>query len=169
MKLTTTHKWIIGGLLTAGIVGVTVYLKKQYNKIYNAVWTFAGAKIQTISLQKIKFTVFFRIKNEGDLSIIVSEQDYNVLVNDIFVSKVINKTDFIIASNATSKIPFDVDFKPIDAIKAGLGNLEQFLTDKSKIRITLKGKLTLKAGILKLRALPFEMTYTLKEIMEDNT
>lgn len=167
MELTKTQKYTIGGVVLLGITAISTYLYNQFNKIYNASWTYAGAKNIKLGFDKITFTVFFAVDNKGDLSVDISEQNYTVFLNGKPISAIINKPNVVIASNAKSKIPFYISITPKDALKAGATNLADLIGDKSRVKIAIVGNLDIKAGIVKLKKYPFALNYTLAEILGD--
>ena len=164
MGLTKTQKWWIGSVILGGITLVGIYLNRQFNKLKSAEWIFGGAKNIKLGIDRIRFTVLYNVHNEGDISVVMYGQDYDVFVNGTFVAKVKNETDVKIKSNRVSQIPFNVDFSLKDLIKAGLFNFSDILTNKEKVDIVIKGFLNLKIGILTISRQPFELKFNLAEI-----
>lgn len=164
MSLTTGQKWGIFGV-GAGILLVGVYVKTQLNKIYGAKWTFAGLKTHDATGGKMKATVYFKIDNKSDISVNISEQDYSIYVNDMYVSNVKNPSNIKIKSNSVSIIPFMIEFSYKDIAQAGILNLSDLISNKGNIKIKIKGNLNIKAGIINLKKYPFELEQTLAEMM----
>lgn len=158
---------LIIGLIVSAILVIVAYLYMQYKKLYDADWTFAGTKLKRFGLDKLTTEIYFDIDNRGDLEVIVSEQQYDVFLNDMFVSHVTYDKDVTIAAQSVSRMPLLVDIKTADFIKALGSNWKTILLgDKSNVSIKVVGYFTLKVGPLTMRKLPFEMSMTLKEIME---
>lgn len=169
MALTKGQKWGIFAGVAVGITAIGIYLKKQFDKIYNAAWTYGGVKNLKLGFDRISFTLFYNVDNKGDLSVIISEQDYDVTVNGVFVSKIKNATNVKIASRGITKIPFYVDFAPKDLLSAGLKNISDLLSNKQNVKILIKGHLNIKAGIISLKKYPFELGFTLADITGETT
>jgi LEA14-like dessication related protein len=76
---------IIGGLLVA-TVGVIAYVKRQINLLMDSCYTISGGVLHNLSLNNVKITLFFKIKNESDLTINISDLSLNLYVNNMFVT-----------------------------------------------------------------------------------
>jgi LEA14-like dessication related protein len=164
MTLTKGQKWGIAGGVTLVLGVVGLYLKKQFDYIYNAKWAMGGVKNLKVALDKISFTLFYNVDNKGDLSVIISGQNYDVFVNGKFVSKITNDEDVKIKSNSVSKIPFYVNLDPKDVVKAGIANISDLLNNQKNVKILIKGKLNIKAGIVNMKKYPFELPFTLADV-----
>lgn len=155
----------IGGILTL-IVGIGIYVYRQYDHLVKAGKKLIGAKVHNLSLSGVNATVYVEIDNKGDLSVDVIGQDYNIYVNDKFVSNVKVKDDIRINSNGKSILPLTINFNPQTVLMAGLVNLTSILSDKSKIIISVKGSLSIKTGVLSVKNFGFNVDMTLAEIVE---
>lgn len=156
---------IFGGIAVAGIA-LFVYLKKQYDLLYNACYTIAGGVIHSLGLDKVKLTLFFKIVNESDINVEILNMDFNIYVNNMFVTKILKKEPQLLKSNTDTIIKLDVEFNPADLLRAGISSIEPILYDKEKLVITTKGTLSVKSGIIKLNKFPFSVDVTLKELLE---
>lgn len=164
MAINKKTAFIIGGLAIATI-GVIAYFKRQYNLIADACYTISGGVVHALSLSNVKITLFFKIVNESDITIEVSNLSTNIYVNKMFVTK-INKPDMqILYSKSDAIIKLDFEFNPKDLLRAGLTNIESIIYDKEKLVIGLKGTFSAKTGIVKLKNFPFEENITLKELL----
>lgn len=146
--------------LVVVLITVIAYVVYQLNKINKAVFQYAGAKIKSISLKKIELTLYMKMVNEGTMSVTVSNQEYDVYLNDKFVSHIKNSQPFKIKPGV-NVMPLDVYINISDVIKAGWANLSQLLTDKSKVNVSLKGNYDLKIGFIRVGKRPFEQTFNL--------
>lgn len=164
MALTKGQKWGIAGGVTLVLGLVGIYLKKQFDYIYNAKWVMGGVKNLKLALDRISFTLFYNVDNKGDLSVIISEQNYDVFVNGKFVSKITNNEDVKIKSKSISKIPFYVSLDPKDVVKAGIANIADLLGNQKNVKILIKGNLNIKAGVVNLKKYPFELPFTLADV-----
>ncbi len=152
------------------ILAVLIFLAVQYYKLYDAPWDFAGTQIKEKSFSKVSFAVFFKIKNSGFASASVTGQDYDVFVNDKFLSKIINYNNVFIAANSNTYLPLLIEMKLQDLIRVGFSNFDAILNDKSKVIIKIKGTLTLKTlWFITIKDRDFEEIMTLEEIMGKTT
>lgn len=169
MSLTKVQKWGIFGGIALGVTAIGLYLKKQFDGIYNAKWTIGKVKNLKVALDRVSFTLFYNVENKGDLSVIISEQNYDVFINGTFVSKINSPTDVKISSRGTSQIPFFVSFVPKDLVRAGLSNISDLLNNQANVKILIKGALNIKAGIVSLKKFPFELPFTLADVTKGSS
>lgn len=155
---------IIGGLVVAAIT-LIAYFKRQFNLLYNACYTISGGVIHSLGLDKVKITLFFKIVNESDLTIEISNMNFNVYVNNMFISKVVKPEAQMLYSKSDATIKVGFEFNPQDLLRAGLSNIEPILYDNEKLVITTKGYFSAKTGGITLKNFPFEENITLKELM----
>lgn len=155
---------IIGGLAVATL-SLIAYFKRQYDLLYNACYAISGGIIHSLGLDKVKMTLFFKIVNESDITVEVSNMNFNIYVNGMFISKVVKEEPQTLYGKSDALIKVDFEFNPKDLLRAGLTNIEPILYDREKLKITTKGFFSAKAGIIKLKNFPFETSITLKEIM----
>ena len=157
-------------LLIAVLLLVLVsYILWQVNLLSKSVWKYGGFKIKSLGLDKVVLSLYFKVDYKGSIDMVLTQQDYDVYVNDHFVSKVSNSTDVMIYANTVSRVPFDVTLKPGDVLKAGVNSLAAIVnkSEREKIRIKIKGILTLKVGYFTIKKLPFEKEENLKDVLSD--
>lgn len=158
---------IIGGISLA-FISLIAYFKKQLNLLKNACFTISGGVIHTLGLDNVKITLFFKIVNESDLTIEISNLNFDIYVNKLFVTK-IKKTDKqTLYSKSSTVIKLDFEFNPKDLLRAGLTNIAPIIYDKEKLVITTKGYFSAKTGGISLKEIPFEEDVTLQELLTPN-
>lgn len=155
---------IIGGLAIAAI-GVIAYFKRQINLLKDACYTISGGIIHNISLSNVKMTLFFKIVNESDITINVSNMVFNIYVNNMFITKIEKPDAQTIFSKSDTIVKLDFEFNPKDLLRAGITNIQPILFDKEKLIISIKGNFTAKTGIVKLNNYPIDEKITLKELL----
>lgn len=155
---------IIGGLAVAGIA-LIAYFKRQYNLLLNACYTISGGVVHSLGLDNVKITLFFKIVNESDLTIEISDMMFNIYVNKMFITKMLKPDKQVLYSKSDAVIKLDFEFNPKDLLRAGLTNIEPILYDKEKLVITTKGTFSAKTDIIKMRNFPFDESITLKELL----
>jgi hypothetical protein len=159
---------IIGGLAVAGIA-LIAYFKRQYNLLLNACYTISGGVVHSLGLDNVKITLFFKIVNESDLTIEISDMMFNISVNKMFITKMLKPDKQILYSKSDAVIKIDFEFNPKDLLRAGLTNIEPILYDKEKLVINIKGTFSAKTDIVKMRNFPFDESITLKELLTPST
>jgi len=155
---------IIGGLLVA-TAGLIAYFKRQMNLLYDACYTISGGVVHSLTLSSVKMTLFFKFVNESDLTIQVSNMEFNIYVNNMFVTKILKPDVQTIYSKSDAIVKLDFQFNPKDLLRAGITNIEPLIYDKEKLIIGIKGFLSAKTGIVKLSKFPIDEAITLKEIL----
>lgn len=151
---------IIIWTLVAIFIIVLAYVLHQLNKINKAVFKYAGVRVKSVTLQKIELTVYLKMINEGSMSVTISNQEYDVYLNDKFLSHMKYSQPFKILPG-TNIMPLEVYITISDVLKAGWSNLAQLLTDKSKVNIRLKGNYDLKIGFIRVGKRDFTETFNL--------
>ncbi len=156
-----------GILITIGLAalaGIGMYFKRQLNYLADATSKIIGAKIHNVGIGNIRFTLYIKIQNKGDISALITDQNYEIFANDFFVSKIHSQTEIHLKSNGDTLIPLEVEFNPSNVFLNGVSNLSAIIQDKSKLKFLVKGKLSLQAGIVALKDYTFEISMTLAEI-----
>lgn len=156
---------LIIGSLSLALISIIVYFKKQYDLLLNACYTISGGIIHTLGLDNVRITLFFKIVNESDLTITVSDMNFDIFVNNMFVTKIKKSEKQTLYSKSEAVIKLEFEFNPKDLLRAGLSSIQPILQDQEKLVITTKGYFSAKAGILNLKKVPFEENITLKELL----
>jgi LEA14-like dessication related protein len=160
--MTKTGKIIIG-LLIGAIVGIIVYLLNELNKISKAPLEYAGFKINSASISKVDLTAFFKLNNTGSLDIMISDQEYDVYINDKFVSRISNPDKITIAPGENI-LPNRITFTLADVLKAGIANLSYIISNRDKVNISLKGKRSMKIGFISFNNVEINEVFNLGSI-----
>lgn len=155
---------IIGGLAIAA-TSLLIYFKRQINLIKDACYTISGGVIHSLTLSNVKMTLFLKIINESDLTIQLSNMNFNIYVNNMFVTKVSKPEIQTLYSKSDAIIQLKFEFNPTDLLRAGITNIEPIIYDKEKLIIGIKGSISAKTGIVKLNNFPIDENITLKEIL----
>ncbi len=157
--------WIIA--LGAIGTGVIIYGARQIWHLYNSSLKLLYVDLKSISLSNIHLILNMELDNQGDVSAIITQQHFQVTMNDIPVSTIdIQGGTLHINSNGKTIIPIDINFNPSSLLLSGLQNLTSLLSDKSKIIIKIKGDFSLKAGIVSLKKYPVVIMYNLQELLD---
>jgi hypothetical protein len=155
---------IIGGILVA-FTSLAVYMKKQYDLIKESCYTISGGIIHSLAMDSVKITLFFKFVNDSDITIKLSDMNFNIYVNKMFVTKIVRSQEQTVLSKANTIIRLDFDFNPKDLLRAGITNIEPIIYDKEKLVISIKGTFSAQTGIIKLKKFPILEDITLKELM----
>lgn len=158
----------LGLIVVGGVILLAAYAYRQYNLLINASKKIVKATIHKFTFSEIDITVYIELFNKGDFSVDVTGQDYNVYVNDKFVSNITSADAVHIKGNGTTILPLRITFNPQQILSAAILNIGSIMNDKSKVIISVKGKLSASAGLIKLNNLPLDFSMSLAEIMQSS-
>lgn len=151
------------GVASAGVLAGGAYLVSQIQKLKTGTFKVLGAKGLVINGGKVSFTLITQFKNNSNLSAKVTNQDYDVLINGKRIGIVHSEDVVEIKAQDYNIIPLKVDVDVNAVLTESLANIANYFSNKDAIKITLKGNLTWKKGIISAKQ-PFEFSYSLKEI-----
>ncbi len=155
------------GLLLGGLIAFTSnFIKRQIDLLKQSDWDFAGVKITQLSFNKVTIKLDWKIINKSSISAEVSNQDYDVFLNDIFIKKIGYTAPIEIKAGSDTIIPTYITIEPDDLKKIGLSNLGKFLTKEGRESLTLKvvGSFDVKVEFIKINRFPFEYEDTIENI-----
>ena len=105
---------------------------------------FNSITIKNLSLKNIAFDLVVDYTNQMDIDIVLTNQEYDVYLNNIYTTTLKNPNKVVLAKNATSQIPLKVDFDPKDIYTKLAVNPLSFLSDPKKIMVKLDMRLRVK-------------------------
>ena len=158
MEKSTIQRIGIGAVMI-GVFGYTLnYLLKQVRLLVNTVFEFSGVKVNSISLQQISITLWWKVVNKSDISFTVSNQDYDIYLNDTFVQKVGYTAPVEVKSKSTTFLPTYIVFEPKDLKNIGIANAILFTNKENwkDLNLLCKGTFTIKTSIAEVKKFPFE-------------
>jgi LEA14-like dessication related protein len=159
---------IVGGLSVATIA-LIAYFSRQVKLLKDACYTISGGIVQSLTLTNVKMTLFFKIVNESDLTIQVSDMIFNIYVNNMFVTNIKKPEAQTIYSKSNTIIKLEFEFNPADLLRAGITNIQTIIYDKDKLIISIKGNFTAKTGIVRVKNYPIDEKITLKELLSPSS
>jgi len=148
------------GLLT--ISGALAYL--QYKKVIDYLITFKSVKIKKITAKEVDFDIFLNYTNKAKVGFNINTQKYDVYINDIFITSLINNAPTYIAPSSVSVIGLNIAFNPEDAFKKINKTFASVLSNPEKIIIKIDSKLKVKIGVFAVN-IPYVYQDTLKNMM----
>jgi hypothetical protein len=157
--------------LGIGLIGLTVitlnYLFKNVKKLIGLTFEYKNTDVNTLNFREISLTMNWVCKNPSDLNFTISNQVYDVFINDVFVKKVGSSIDTEVYGNGTSIIHTNIYITTKEALKLGVDNLSGFITEsgRKKTNIKVMGTFDIKTPLFTLRKLPFFFQDTLHNIM----
>jgi LEA14-like dessication related protein len=114
-----------------------------------------GVKVLSKDANGMKLQINMGIKNPSDMQFSLSEKEFDIYLNGIFIARLQKKEEQVIYPNAISTLFLDVDINYKDimaklnvATGQGLSAKIDFVTKLKQQRLRLFTKLSIKYGIL---------------------
>lgn len=142
----------------------TFYLK-QLEILALFKYKLKGVRILNINLTNIELELLVEVINDSDIAIDVSGYDLKVFLNNIFVGTIKNATtnQTLKRLGGVSEFPLKLNVSTKAFIGQGLISGLQENFKNSTLRI--KGTFGLKKSFIKLKDLPIDETYKMKDFM----
>lgn len=150
---------VLTGLVIGGI-----WLKKQVSKILDYKLTFKNIKLISATPKRVSFNVFFDFLNKSDININLSEQVYDIYINDKLVNTLSNYSENILAKNSVSPIGFNVDLDFNEINKTIKMDYTKMLLNPKDVLIKIDMKWKAKLGFIKV-PVGYVWETNLKEIL----
>lgn len=155
---------IFGGI-GIGLIATMAYFSKQARLLQDACYTVTGAVIHQMGFNKFSFSMLVNISNKSDINFTVTNQRYNIYINKMLVAKIEREDKLVVIANGKTTVNIDVDFNPQDLLKQGMENILYLINDKEKIVIEIKGYLSLRAGMVKVKDYEVDERISLAELL----
>jgi LEA14-like dessication related protein len=154
---------IWGGVIA--LLGVTaVWVNKQVKKMNDFVLTFKKISVNKFNLQELDFNVFYEYKNNADIDINLSSQEYDIYVNGTFITTMTNYAENSLKANSTSSLGFNCKLNLPDLDKKLRLNYFKMVAQPKEVKISVVMKWKVRLGFIKI---PISYTWDtdLKEIL----
>lgn len=162
MKPTTKKYLIAGAIGIVTIAGALAYL--QYQKLMDFTLKFKRIIVRNIAANYFNFDIVLDFFNKANMNFRVVSQEYDVYLNNIYITKLKSDKDILIKAKSSSEIPLNVELKPEDVVK----NLNvSLLQNPKKYIIKIDAKLKVKFWFFKVNV-PFTYSDTLENMMAKN-
>lgn len=157
--------------IIAGLAGIAFGIYSLYRRQWYLFWQYCYKifKIEPKKFTKdsIEFDVTLKILNRSNFAMDIRSYDLNLYLNDHFITNIKSDTLNTLQPNAVSYIKASINIKPADVLQVDflVNLLAYYLTDQSKIILSVKGTMSAKANFIGLKKLPIEYTDNWKSIM----
>lgn len=151
------RKWIPIALLTG--LGILAIVSASVVTIANQVsYEVLSYQIQFLDNNGVTFRIMLGITNPFNFDVDVWNQKYDVFIAGYKVSEITSNAKYKIIGDNTSTIPLDVFLKwsDINDKLAPIGSQNE-VTTISELPVLIKGRLSAKAGVLKLSRIPIRI------------
>lgn len=149
----------------AGLL-VIIYGVKELIILYKSAYKVVRTKINKISLTTIDIILYLQITNNSDISAQIKNEFFEVFINDKKVSEIKSADLIHINSNGNTVLPIPIKINSDQLIKVAANNISNILNDKSKIKLEIKGYLSLQVGAIDLKNYAIDINYTLQDLID---
>lgn len=133
-------KYLIAGGVIAlvGVVGALLY--NQYNKLIDYGLGFKKLKVNKLTPELWSFDIVMNFVNKSVFGFTLVEQDYDLYVNDVFISKMTDYTKTYVKPKGESLLNLNVKFDPKVIVQQLKTNYALMLLkpNQTKIRLDMK-------------------------------
>jgi len=164
-----TKKRIIIGTIVGGLTASIIYLAWKVKNLLKYDYSFSKLKLRETSPKNISFDLGVNFKNTSDMEIILKKQQYDIYLNDIFITTIFANNEQVILPNKTSLLNLVVNLNTTDVLNKlkslGDGSSSSLLKLLANIK-KQNLKIVFKFGV-KLGLLTFPLKFTKSDKIED--
>jgi LEA14-like dessication related protein len=133
--------WIGGGVVfTVGLA----YLLIQFKKLMDYTIKFSRFQKVKISPNELIFDIFVKLDNPSNLALTLTNQNYDVYINNSFVTNVNTSVQTTLKPKTNTEFPLRINVNPKDITKAMGTNWAFLLLTPEKVVITTVFKVSVK-------------------------
>ena len=159
------NKYLIAGVIaTITITGALAYL--QYKKLMNYIIKVKTAVVKTITANLLDLDLTLDFENKSNISFEIKSQEYEVYIDNKFISKINNIKPVFIKAKSNSDIFVNIKVNPTKVgTRFKLEDLGKLL-DLQNVKIKIIGKMKVKLYAFTIN-IPFNFETTIKELREN--
>ena len=150
-----TKKRIIIGTIVGGLTASIVYLVWKIKNLLKFDISFSKLKFRETSPKNISFDLGVNFKNTSDIEIILKKQQYDIYLNDVFITTIFANNEQVILPNNTSLINLKVNLNTVDILDkikslgdGSLSSLLKLLANIKKQNLKIVFNFGVKLGLL---------------------
>jgi LEA14-like dessication related protein len=164
MKI-TKKKIVIGGIL-GGIAIGGYFISRRIKKLMDYSILITGVKFRETSVANLIFDLNLNFKNNSDIKIVLENQNYDVFLNDKFITTISSEKEQLIKPDGISPLSLTVDVKPSEIVKElgsnPISEALKLVTNFQNQRLKVKMKFGVKFGFLTI-----PLTFTKEELVKN--
>lgn len=155
MKLGKAKYWILAA--TVGATATTaLWAYGQYKKMLKNITGYKSFTLKNFTAKNVAFQVVMTYKNNMDVDINLTNQEYDIYLNDIYATTLKNSNLTTLKAKETSDIPLSVSFDPKDLFNRLSINPTTFLMNPKNIIVKIDMRLKVKLLFFNI---PIKYTY----------
>lgn len=164
MALTKRTKWIIGGVVGATAIAGFIYIRKLIKDLQNFTLAFKKIKVNKFDTSNLDFDAFYDYTNNSDLKINLASQKYDIYINDVYVTSLVNNKENVLLPHATSPLAFNVKLNLKEVHEKVKLSYAKMILEPKYVLIKIEMHWKVRLGFIKI---PISYTWNtnLKEIL----
>lgn len=141
--------------IVAGLTLITAVGYTAINVANNLEYEVLSYQVQYLDVEGVTFRVMFALTNPLRYDIELWNQQYDVFLAGYKISKITSTERYRLIADNTSVIPLDIRLKWVDIDKKITPIASQSeVTTLANLPVVVKGKLSVKLGVLQLKKVP---------------
>lgn len=163
LKRIKVFLWVI---IIVGLFYVFFFVRQQINEFNNIGYNFKGIKMGKSTPFQINMLGFMEIDNVLDVGANVYNQSYDIIMNNRVVSVIQSHKEYFIPANQKTIIPLTISIDTGKLLRtAGLA-ARDILYNPSKVVIQIRGRISVRKGLIRVRNIDVDSTDTLKSYID---
>jgi LEA14-like dessication related protein len=158
------NKWALWSVVGVAVAGTAMYVTKQVKKMMDYTLIFKSVKVNKLTLDTLDFNSYFDYKNNSDIDIKLSEQEYDIYVNEVYITTLRNYQENILKANSVSELGFNINLNLPDLDKKLKVNYFKMIAEPKAVKIRVEMKWKVRFGLFKI-PIKYSWNTNLKEIL----
>lgn len=158
------NKWALWSVIGVAVAGTAIYVTKQVKKMMDYTLTFKSVKVNKFTLETLDINAYFDYKNNSDIDIRLAEQEYDVYVNNVYITTLRNYKENILKANSVSELGFNINLNLPELDKKLKVNYFKMVAEPKSVLIRIEMKWKVRFGLFKI-PIKYSWNTNLKEIL----
>jgi LEA14-like dessication related protein len=158
------NKWALWSVIGVAVAGTAIYVTKQVKKMMDYTITFKSVKVNKFSLETLDFNAYLDYKNNSDIDIRLAEQEYDIYVNNVFITTLKNYKENVLKANSVSELGFNINLNLPELDKKLKVNYFKMVAEPKSVLIRVEMKWKVRFGLFKI-PIKYSWNTNLKEIL----
>jgi LEA14-like dessication related protein len=158
---------IIYGVVAAAVIGVGYYLIQQSKLLQSVCYSVKGVNFVGVVDGYVQNDVIMEFYNYSDFQIRIKGYNLAAYVDETKVSTIVSNNVMILNPRMTTNVVIPTYTNTSVALGELISTaVDQFVNEESSL-FTLKGTMTINAGVVSINDFPFETRYSTQQLIEE--
>jgi LEA14-like dessication related protein len=157
-------KQIIWGSVLGALGLTAIWVNKQIKKINDFSLDFKKIKVNKFTIEELDFNTYYDYNNKSDIDINLSSQEYDLYVNETYITTMTNYTENVLKANSVSSLGFNTKINLPELDKKIRLTYFNMIADPKAVKLKIVMRWKVRLGFIKI---PVKYTWNtdLKEIL----